>query len=252
MSVKILSCSSLILLSFSSHLVWLKKKCLLSICLLSLSTSVIIELFHRFITKTSWSWPLLVRASLGRRSTATSAKRAIELWACSLFQTRMEKLTHWVSVSWNDGIKDSALAFQLSYLWPSLRLSSLLALLYFRFFATSPQNPDCILPLVALPCPLYLLKTFSGQGNRHSGYRFKKSPFFVGPKTKIQAPVILRVPPLFFMVIVRSVRGISRHTFFLNYTCDWYRCAKRKKGKAAPNNRNRCGIVKMHLSQNKL
>lgn len=222
MSVKKLSCSYLILLSSSSHLVWSQKKeCLLSICLLSLPTSVIIELFPRFISKTSWSWPLLVRASLGRKSTATSAKRAIELWACSLFQTRMEKLTHWVSVSWNDGIKDSALAFQLSCLGPSSHLSSLVSISVLLLLCHSSANPDCTPPLLALPCPLYLLKIFSGQGKWHSGYRLKNSPFFVGPKTKMQTPVILRVPPLFSMVIIRSIRGIYRHIFFPNYTCDF-------------------------------
>lgn len=100
MSIKSLFCSSL-RFCCPQVLSWLKKKHLSSIYLQSMPTSVIVELFHRLISKTSWSWHLLVRASLARKSTVTSAKRATELWVCSRFQTRMEKPTRWVSVSWN-------------------------------------------------------------------------------------------------------------------------------------------------------
>ena len=69
--------------------------------------------------------------------------------------------------------------------------------------------------------PLCLLKAFSGQVYLCGGYRLRNSPFSVGLKTKMQAPTVLRVSPLTSMVITRSLRGISKHVFFLNYTCDF-------------------------------
>ena len=87
------------------------------------------ELFHRFVSKTSWKWHLLVRASLDRRSIVISARKATESWECSQFQTRMEKLTHLVSIlerldhglcTWHSQAKSICMVDTDSNILPSL------------------------------------------------------------------------------------------------------------------------------------
>ena len=138
----------------------------------SILISVTTELFHRFVSKTSWKWHLLVRASLDRRCIVISAKKAIESWECSQFQTKMEKLTHLVSVSWSNWIMDSALGL----LGPSL-------------FVWWIQTQTFSLLLWA-----------SRQRCR---------------------PLLYWVSPLTNVVIIRSIKGISKHMFFLSYACDF-------------------------------
>ena len=129
------------------------------------------EWFHRFVSKTSWKWHLLVRASLDRRSIVISARKATESWECSQFQTKMEKLTHLVSI-----------LEQLDHglcTWPS------------QAKAICMVDTDSNIP-----------------------------PSLWASRQRCR-PLLFWVSPLTNVAIIRSIRGISKHMFFLSYTCDF-------------------------------